>query len=146
MPLIDQVYLGMQATGGKSWSPGSAVWNRVVQKSNDDRRDWREWSDETDLLFVTMTWKVMQKGSLRDTANWERRCILSSAGGDTLHKRSLDTTGRLWNDWKTLCCMFSNSSKMLAFGRTWTTRFTVVSKYCGKVSNNREQGLRQNIA
>ena len=37
--------------------------------------------------------------------------------------------------------MCSDSSDMLVFGKNWTTRFTVVSEYSGKISNYMEQSF-----
>ena len=68
-----------------------------------------------------MICKVMPKSASRDAVSQSKKKIyFSPACGHSLHRRSHDTTGR----------------------GDWTTRFTVVSKYSGKVRNKMEQGFR----
>ena len=66
-----KVFFGMHAKGRQRSSPGSSVWNRIVQKVN--KGGWRKTSDER----KDSSGKVMQESALRDTEHWQRRKVSS---------------------------------------------------------------------
>ena len=130
-------YRPQKSNAINEWSPSNSLTTTGEAGGKDQAKD--NIRLERSLLGA-LTWKVMQKSALGDAANYRRKSILSPTAGDTVHRRSPDTTRRIWNK--------RDGSEMLVFvlGKNGTTSFTVVSKYSGKVSNNMEHGFRPKIA
>ena len=108
---------GMHAKGCQNGSPGNSVWNGLIQNVNDQERteekrsDTRKYSSEqiTDLSCDT---KGHAERCVERHFSGKEKCIMSSVGDNALHRRSLDTTGRLCNNQGAPSSMCSNSKKL----------------------------------
>ena len=70
-------------------------------------------------LLGAMIWKVMPKMRWEILRISEEKCVFSSAGGSTVHRRSPDTSGRLGNNRRILCDMCSNCPAMPVLDKNW---------------------------
>ena len=116
-PVIDQVYLGCtqreamvdpQAVHSETDLFKKLTTTREADEKRPNERKTFVGKDHClELQYGTscrkMRWKILRRS---------KKMFLLPASGNALHGRSPDTCGRLWDNWRPLCSMCSDSSEM----------------------------------